>query len=148
MRPFIVVSGFIVASVFTACMLWAGTIYEYTDKDGSVMLTDNPPPGVNAKPVQKFQDMTDAERQALQQEKASSMQKYEEADTKRQEKEEKIRIARKEYEQALENEQRYRSNRNQSGNYSQQRHWNLMLQEVAKEIAQKKKKLDKLEQEP
>ena len=43
-----------------------GTLYQYIDKDGSVVLTDNPPPGVKAKPMESLPDMTG--EQKLQQE--------------------------------------------------------------------------------
>jgi len=44
--------------------LQAGIIYEYVDKDGSVVLTDNPPPGVKAIPHQTSQDLKEDKKPA------------------------------------------------------------------------------------
>jgi len=129
-------------------MLQAGTIYEYVDRDGSVVLTDSPPPGVKAKPVQTYRDMTEADKQELEKAKSSQMLKYREADVKRKEKADKLRVAREEYEQAVKNEQQYRANKNQASGYAQQRHWIHMLEEQNKELEEKKKKIQELESEP
>jgi hypothetical protein len=59
-----------------------GTLYQYIDKDGSVVLTDNPPPGVKAKPMESSPDMTG--NQKSDQEKDSDLKKeqYREADAR------------------------------------------------------------------
>jgi len=142
------VSCILLASIVLSGDMQAGTIYEYVDKDGSVILTDSPPPETKARPVQSYRDMTEAEKQEIEKEKTSSMQKYQESTAKRNEKEEKIRAARAEYEQALKDEQRYRANKNQASGFAQQRHWIKMLEEQSKVIEEKKKKLQELESEP
>ena len=50
----------LIPSVSLFSQLQAGMIYEYVDKDGSVVLTDNPPPGVKAIPRQTSQDLKSA----------------------------------------------------------------------------------------
>ena len=47
----------LIPSVSFFSQLQAGMIYEYVDKDGSVVLTDNPPPGVKAIPRQTSDGM-------------------------------------------------------------------------------------------
>jgi hypothetical protein len=135
-------------SAFIPGMLQAGTIYEYVDRDGSRVLTDSPPPGVKSKPVQTYRDLTDADKQELEEKKSFQTKKYQEANMKRKEKEEKLRVAREEYEQAIKNEQRYRANKNQASGYAQQRHWIQKLEEQNKELEEKKKKIQELESEP
>jgi hypothetical protein len=126
---------------------WAGTIYDYVDRDGSVVFTDSPPPGVNARPIQSFKKLTEEENRALEKERSSRMESFRESEEKRKEKEEKIRAARAEYEQALQEEQRFRSNKNQARGYAQQRYWIKMMEEQSKEIEEKKKKLQEIESE-
>ena len=128
--------------------LQAGALYKYIDKDGSEVLTDSPPPGVKAKPLQTFQDVTDADKQELEKERSSQMKKFQEGNVKQKDKEEKIRTAREEYEQAKKTEEMYRANRNQAHGYAQQKHWNDMIAEQGKEIEEKRKKLQELESEP
>jgi hypothetical protein len=148
-RAFItIITCVMITSIFSSGDMRAGTIYEYVDRDGSIILTDSPPPGVNARPLQTYQDMTESEKENLEKEKTSEMQKYRESGTKRKEKEEKIRAARTEYEQAIKEEERYRSNKNQARGYAQQQHWIKMLEEQSKEIEEKKKKLQELESAP
>jgi hypothetical protein len=142
-----------VLSIMTAFILFsrdiqAGTLYECIDKDGSVILTDSPPPGCKVKVAEQYRDMTEAEKQELKKAQASTMEKFQDSQAKRKEKEESLRAARAEYEQALKDEQRYRSNKNQASGYAQQRHWIKMMEEQSKVIAEKKKKLQELESEP
>lgn len=149
LRTFVTVVFCVIITCFSfSGHVQAGTIYEYIDKDGSSVLTDSPPPGVKARPLQTFRDMTDADKQALEKEKSEEMQKYRQSDITRKEKEEKIRAAREEYEQAIKNEERYKSNKNQSRGFAQQKHWNNMIEEQNKEIEEKRKKLQELESAP
>ena len=142
------VSCILLAFIVLSENVQAGTIYEYVDKDGSVVFTDSPPPETKVSPVENYRDMTEAEEQELEKEKTASMQKYQKSTEKRQAKEEKIRAARAEYEQALKDDQRYRSNKNQASGFAQQRHWIQMMEEQIKVIEEKKKKLQELESGP
>jgi len=54
----------LIPSVSFFSQVQAGTIYEYVDKDGSVILTDNPPPGVKAVPRQTSQDLKEDKKPA------------------------------------------------------------------------------------
>jgi hypothetical protein len=126
----------------------AGTFYRYIDKDGTEVLTDSPPPGVKAKPVHTFRDMTEAEKQELEKEKTSQMKNFREETVKRTEKEEKVRAARQEYEQAKKTEDSYRANKNQAHGFAQQKHWINMIEEQGKVVEEKKRKLQEVESEP
>ncbi len=123
------------------------TLYEYIGKDGTVIITDHPPPGVNAKKVESLPEPRE-EQKALDKEADEKMQNYREAEKKRKEREETIRDAREELEKAKRDEQNYRSNMNQSANYSQRHHWRVLVDEQLKLIEEKQKKLDELESSP
>jgi hypothetical protein len=125
-----------------------GTLYQYIDKDGSVVLTDNPPPGVKAKPMESLPDMTGNQKSDQEKEADSKTQQYREADAKIQEKREKIRALREEIETAQSNEEKYRSNMNQAHGFAQRSHWRKLVDEQLKEIEEKKKKIEELESQP
>jgi len=123
-------------------------LYEYIDKDGTVIITDSPPPGVNVKKSQSLPTMTEEQKAASEKEGNEKLQKYREADAKRKEREENIRVAREELEKAKMDEQNYRSNMNQASGYSQRYHWRTLVDEQLKVIEEKQKKLDELESSP
>ncbi|HYA15413.1 MAG TPA: DUF4124 domain-containing protein [Syntrophales bacterium] len=128
--------------------VYGGTIYQYIDKDGSTVITDNPPEGVSAKPLISQPDVTIEQQAESEKVDEAIKQKNEEADAKRQEKEGKIKTAREELEKAKSDADQYRSNMNQSANYSQRRHWRTMLDEQQKVIEEKQKLIDELEERP
>lgn len=128
--------------------VYGGTIYQYIDKDGSTVITDNPPGGVLAKPVMSLPDITEEQKAESVKEDDAIKQKNQEADVKRLEKDEKIKTAREELEKAKTDADHYRSNMNQSANYSQRNHWRVMLDEQQKVIEEKQKLIDELEAQP
>jgi hypothetical protein len=61
--------------------LWGGTIYEYRDEKGNMVLTDQPPPGgKGARAIESYREMTPEERNSLDTEKR---EKAEERETQR-----------------------------------------------------------------
>jgi hypothetical protein len=128
--------------------VYGGTLYQYIDKDGSTVITDNPPEGVQAKPMMTLPDLTEGQKAETEKEDDAKIQKNQEADTKRLEKNEKIKTAREELERAKNDADLYRSNMNQSANYSQRHHWRVMLDEQQKVIEEKQKLIDELEAQP
>jgi hypothetical protein len=61
--------------------VWGGTIYEYRDEKGNLVLTDQPPPGgKGARPIESYKKMTPEERNSLEMEKR---EKAEEKETQR-----------------------------------------------------------------
>jgi hypothetical protein len=124
------------------------TLYEYIDKDGTVVITDSPPPGVNFKKVQSLPTMTEEQKAAAEKEGNERLQRYREGAAKRNEKEENIRVLREELERAKRDEENYRMNMNQSSGFAQRHHWRTLVDEQLKLIEEKKKKLDDLESRP
>ena len=123
-------------------------LYQYIDKDGSTVITDNPPEGVSAQPVMSLPDVTEQQKAASEKEDDAAKLRNQEADAKRLEKVEKIKTAREELEKAKSDADHYRSNMNQSANYSQRHHWRTMLDEQLKAIEEKQKLIDELEAQP
>ena len=124
------------------------TLYEYVDKDGTVIITDSPPPGVNVKKSQSLPNMTEEQKAASEKEGNEKLQKYRDADVKRKEREENIRVVREELEKAKRDEENYRVNMNQASGFAQRYHWRTLVDEQLKLIEEKKKKLDDLESRP
>jgi hypothetical protein len=127
---------------------WGQTLYEYIDKDGTVIITDSPPPGAAVKKAQSLPELTEEQKAAMEKEDKEKLQKYREADAKRNEREENIRIVREELEKAKRDEENYRMNMNQSSGFAQRRHWRTLVDEQLKLIEEKKKKLDEIESRP
>jgi hypothetical protein len=125
-----------------------GTLYEYVDKDGTVVITDSPPPGVNVKKSQSLPKITEEQKTASEKDGNEKLQRYREADAKRKEREENIRVVREELEKAKRDEENYRVNMNQASGYAQRHHWRTLVDEQLKLIDEKKKKLDDLESRP
>ena len=146
----------IAAPLVLAIFLWitvcgeaqGGTLYEYTDKNGAVVITDRPPPGVKATPKTSYPPITEEQKSAWEREKAEQLQQNPKGDEAKKEKQKKIRAVRAELKKAIRDEQHYRSNMNQSANYSQRHHWRLLVDEQEKVIAEKRKKLKDLESKP
>jgi len=120
-------------------------LYEYIDKDGTVIITDSPPPGAKAKKVQSLPEMTEEQKAASEKESNERLEKYREADEKRKEREGNIKAVREELEKAKRDEENYRANMNQASGYAQRRHWRTLVDEQLKLIEEKQKKLDDLE---
>ncbi|MBM4270972.1 MAG: DUF4124 domain-containing protein [Deltaproteobacteria bacterium] len=144
--PVVILSLFI--SLVYSGNAWGGPYYQYTDSDGSVVITDNPPPGVKAKPLHTLKETTEQERVEWEKEKTLRMQQYREEDAKRSEKSDKIKTLREELERAKMNEEKYRSNMNQSHGFAQKNSWKKQLEEQQKEIDEIKKKIDEAEKGP
>ena len=124
------------------------TLYEYVDKDGTVIITDSPPPGVNVKKSQSLPTMTEEQKAASEKEGNEKLQRYREVDAKKKEREENIRVVREELEKAKRDEENYRMNMNQASGFAQRHHWSTLVDEQLKLIEEKKKKLDDLESHP
>lgn len=125
-----------------------GTLYEYIDKDGTVVITDSPPPGVNVKTLDSLPKITEEQKAASEKEGSEQLQRYRQADAKRKEKEENIKAVREELEKAKRDEESYRANMNQASGYAQRHHWRTLVDEQLKLIEEKQKKLDDLESRP
>ena len=121
------------------------TLYQYTDNDGSVIITDSPPPGVTVKKLQSLPGMTEEQKAASEKESSERLQKYREADTNRKDRDADIRVVREELEKAKRDEEGYRRNMNQASGYAQRNHWRTLVDEQLRLIEETQKKLDDLE---
>jgi len=124
------------------------TLYRYIDKDGTVIITDSPPPGVNVKTLDSLPKITEEQKAALEKEGNEKSQRYSETETKRNEKEENIKAIKEDLEKAKRDEENYRANMNQASGYAQRHHWRTLVDEQQKLIEEKQKKLDDLESRP
>jgi Domain of unknown function (DUF4124) len=124
------------------------TLYEYLDKDGTLIITDSPPPGVNVKKSEPLPVMTEEQKTASEKESSEKLQRYREADAKRKEREGNIRVAREELEKAKKDEESYRANMNQASGYVQRHYWRTLVDAQLNLIDEKKKKLEELESSP
>ncbi|MGA3207915.1 MAG: DUF4124 domain-containing protein [Syntrophales bacterium] len=124
------------------------TLYRYIDKDGTVIITDSPPPGVNVKTLDSLPKITEEQKAALEKEGNEKSQRYRETETKRNEKEENIKAIKEDLEKAKRDEENYRANMNQASGYAQRHHWRTLVDEQQKLIEEKQKKLDDLESRP
>ncbi len=127
------------------------TLYRYIDKDGTSVLTDNPPPGVKAKRIDSLPESTESTKEAVSdqgKETDIKAEKPKETDVKKKDKRGEIEALREEIAKAESNAQRFRSNMNQSPGFAQKRYWRNLLDDQEKDIEEKKKKLEELESSP
>jgi hypothetical protein len=140
-------------SVILLCLAWivavgeaqGGELYEYFDKDGTVVITDSPPPGADAKILKSLPKFIEEPKAASEKEGNDTSQRDREADAIRKDREENINAVREELEQARRDEQHYRSNMNQASSYAQRQRWRTLVDEQLKLIEEKQKKLDDLD---
>ena len=124
-----------VASLILILIVWitvpekvyGGTLYEYINKNGDAVITDKLPAGVKAKHKESFSDLSEEQKLESQKKSKSQLQMNRKVGEKRKEKQEKIRTIREELERAKSEEQRYRSDMNQSARPSQRHHWRMLM---------------------
>ena len=121
-------------------------LYKYIDEDGTVVITDNPPPEFRLVP-ESTPDVMEEKKSELEQEKGKDRGKTEtvreirERGTDRQE---KIKAARSEWEQAKTYEENYRMNMQEATTYDKRLYWRQMFDKQQKVVEEKKKNLDEL----
>ena len=146
MRPYVWITAcfLLIQSGLYGSDIQADTIYQYRDRDGKIVFTDNPPPGVNAQLHQKTRSVTINELQALEKDKAKTA----ENDAKQASREDKIQAARQEYEQAQKDMESYHLKKNQAADPYIWWQWNNRIEEQNKLIEDKRKKLQEAESGP
>jgi len=122
-----------------------GALYKYTDKDGSIILTDNPPPGVEAKKYISSDDIPTETKAAPEIEPGVKTQSIQDSEAKKQDKRQKIQTLREEVDKAVSEEAAHRRNMNQAHGYVQRNYWRKLLDEKLKEIEEKRKQIEELE---
>ena len=126
------------------------TVYRYVNKDGSIVFTDNPPPGVKAEISGSFREMSKEEKLEWEKEQGAKMEKYREEERQKLAREKEIGPAREDYESAKLTLQQYKVNMNRaaSDQYSRWLNWKKKVEEQEKVVAKKKEILDALESKP
>lgn len=125
--------------------VYSDTLYKYLDKDGSIIVTDNPPPGVKVEEYRTSDTMPTETKPMPEVEPGVKPQPVQDADAKRQDKRRKIESLRQELDKAISEEASHRRNMNQSSGYAQRRYWRTLVDEKLKEIEDKKKQIEELE---
>jgi hypothetical protein len=124
---------------------YGAALYKYTDKDGSVVITDSPPPGVEATEYIASDDIPTETKALPDVEPGVKTQPVQDAEAKKQDKRKKIETLRQEVDKAVSEEAAHRRNMNQSSGYAQRNYWRKLVDEKLKEIEEKKKEIEELE---
>jgi len=139
----------IFAWMITYIELSEGAMYKYIDKDGTVIITDNPPPDFKIESDELPSSL--AEEQKLQKEKEQQLEKkvnVKSADTYDKERQGRIARARGELEKALADEETYRLNLQQAAALPDRVRWRELLDKQQKVIQEKREKLREVESQP
>jgi hypothetical protein len=118
-------------------------LYKYLDEEGTYVITDNPPPDYTLVPDSPA-DVSEEKRLELDQEKEKEKEKTHTVRDAATEKQEKIRAARNDWEQALTREENYRLNMQAAANYTQRLYWREMWERQKKVVEETKKRLDEI----
>jgi hypothetical protein len=126
-----------------------GTLYKCIDKDGNVIITDNPLPEFQSVPGQSRELMEEQRLQLEKKEIEIETDVYQRIteDTKK-DKQEKIMAARVDLAKAKQNEETYRFNMEKTIDLSQKLIWREMLDKQKKVVEEKQKMLNELQSEP
>jgi len=138
-----------IVCMITYGQLSEGAMYKYVDKDGTVVITDNPPPDFKIEPDQLPSSL--AEEQKLQEEKGKQLEKkidLKGVDKYTRERQERIARARTELDRALADEENYRLNMQQAGSLSERVRWRELFDKQQKVIKEKREKLNEIERQP
>lgn len=126
--------------MITSGELSEGGMYKYVDKDGNVIITDNPPPDFKIEPDELPAEAV--EQQKLQLEKKIDLKRdggY------NKEKQEEITKARNELDKALTDEESYRLNLQQAASLPDRLHWRELLDKQQEVVKEKREKLHEIE---
>ncbi len=135
--------------MITYGQLSEGAMYKYVDEDGTVVITDNPPPDFKVEPDELPSSL--AEEQKLLLEKEKQLEKkinLKHADAYMKEREDRISKARSELNKALADEESYRFNMQQTTNLSERVRWRELFDKQQKIIKEKREKLNEIESQP
>jgi hypothetical protein len=135
--------------MITNGQLSEGAMYKYVDEDGTVVITDNPPPDFKVEPDELPSSLSEEEKLHLEKEKQLEKkinQKH--ADVYTKEKQDRITKARNELNKAVVDEESYRFNMQQTTNLSERVRWRELLDKQQKIIKEKREKLNEIESQP
>jgi hypothetical protein len=121
-------------------------LYKYIDEDGTVVITDTPPPEFKLIP-DSVPELMEEKKSELDQEQEKGRGKSEtvrEIQERGPDRQEKIKAARSEWEQAKTYEENYRMNMQEATTYDKRLYWRQMYDKQQKVVEEKKKNLDDL----
>ncbi|HVO67199.1 MAG TPA: DUF4124 domain-containing protein [Syntrophales bacterium] len=135
--------------VITSGALCEGAMYKYIDKDGTVIITDSPPPDFKIESDELPASLTEEQKLQVEKEKQSEKKtKLKRADTYDQERQARIAKAKSEYDRAVADEETYRFNMQQATTIADRVRWRELLDKQQKVIQEKREKLREIESLP
>jgi hypothetical protein len=135
--------------MITYGQLSEGAMYKYVDEDGTVVITDNPPPDFKIEPDQLPSSLAEEEKLRLEKEKQLEKKtNLKRADTYTKDRQDRITKARSELDKALADEENYRLNTQQATSLSERVRWRELLYKQQKVVKEKREKFKEIESQP
>ena len=135
--------------MITNGQLSEGAMYKYVDEDGTVVITDNPPPDFKIEPDQLPSSLAEEEKLRLEKEKQLEKKtNLKRADTYTKDRQDRITKARSELDKALADEENYRLNTQQATSLSERVRWRELLDKQQKVVKEKREKFKEIESQP
>ena len=135
--------------MITYGQLSEGAMYKYVDEDGTVVITDNPPPDFKIEPDQLPSSLAEEEKLRLEKEKQLEKKtNLKRADTYTKDRQNRIIKARSELDKALADEENYRLNTQQATSLSERVRWRELLDKQQKVVKEKREKFKEIESQP
>jgi hypothetical protein len=126
-----------------------GAMYKYVDEDGTVVITDNPPPDFKIEPDQLPSSLAEEEKLRLEKEKQLEKKiNLKRADTYTKDRQDRITRARSEFNKAQADEENYRLNVQQATQLTEKVRWRELLDKQQKIVKEKREKLNEIEKQP
>ena len=126
-----------------------GAMYKYTDKDGTVIITDTPPPDFKVETEDLPASMAEEQKSQMEKEKQSEKKtNLKRTDTYEKERQDRIAKAKSEYDRAVADEETYRFNLQQATTLSDRVRWRELLDKQQKVIQEKLEKFREIESQP
>ncbi|HYA12934.1 MAG TPA: DUF4124 domain-containing protein [Syntrophales bacterium] len=126
-----------------------GAMYKYTDKDGTVVITDSPPPDLKIDTDELPASVAQEQKLQVEKEKQSGQKiNQKRDDTYDNQRQARIAKAKGELDRALADEENYRLNLQQASTIPDRVRWRELLDKQQKVIQEKREKLRDVESQP
>ncbi len=144
--PFVLI---MIIWMLTSGGLSEGAMYKYVDKDGNVVITDNPPPDFKIESDELPPELVEQQKLQLEKEKQLDKKIYQKrASEYDKEKQAKITKARSELDKALADEETYRLNLQQATSLPDRVRWRELLDKQQNVVKEKRDKFREIESQP
>lgn len=144
--PFVLI---IIVWMITSGELSEGAMYKYVDKDGNVVITDNPPPDFKIESDELPPELVEQQKLQLEKEKQLDKKVYQKrASEYDKEKQARITKARSELDKALADEETYRLNLQQAISLPDRVRWRELLDKQQRVVNEKRDKFREIESQP